>query len=368
MKTDHPPSAPPLPRTVPEPISLPTVRRRVDQVLTEFLDTKTRAAAARDLPPEVTSLLRDFVLGGGKRVRPVLCAVGWYAAGGRHEPPPYVIRAAASLEMFHAFALIHDDVMDAADSRRGAPTVHRALAARYAHRKDADRFGEHGAILLGDLAHSWSDELLYGADVPPSRMAAVRAVADAMRWEVMFGQYLDLVASGPPGDDADTALRIARYKTARYTVERPLHLGAALGGASAELMTALSEYALPIGEAFQLRDDVLGTYGDPRTTGKPCLDDLRDGKCTLLVAFAMREADEEQRQLLRTAIGSPALGEEDAARVRHVFDATGARAAVERLIRTRQEQACHALTRAALPPAADAALREIAITSTVRTS
>ncbi|MFJ9895953.1 polyprenyl synthetase family protein [Streptomyces sp. NPDC091280] len=355
-------------RAVAEPISLPAVLHRVDQVLKDFLDAKARAAATRELPPEVTSLLRNFVLNGGKRIRPMLCAVGWYAAGGRNEPPPYVIQAAASLEMFHSFALIHDDVMDAAHSRRGAPTVHRALSERYAHRHDAHRFGEHGAILLGDLAHAWSDELLYGADVPPARADAVRAVADAMRWEVMFGQYLDLVASGPPGADADAPLRIARYKTARYTVERPLHLGAALGGASQELMTSLSEYALPIGEAFQLRDDILGTYGDPRTTGKPCLDDLRDGKCTLLVAFAMRDADEEQRRLLRTAIGSPALGEEDAARVRQVFDATGARAAVERLIRTRQEEACHALTRAALPPAADAALREIAITSTVRTS
>ncbi|MET8979306.1 polyprenyl synthetase family protein [Streptomyces sp. NPDC004539] len=370
MKSDTYLPAPPPPRVQNEcpNLDLTAVRHRVDRRLEEFLDAKAEAAHARHLPPEVTSLLRDFVLNGGKRVRPLLCAVGWCAAGGDPQPPEYVIQAAASLEMFHAFALIHDDVMDGALLRRGTPTVHRALAATYSHLRDPDRFGEHSAILLGDLAHAWSDELLHSAGIPDGRAAAVRTVTNAMRSEVMFGQYLDLLATGPPQDDADAALRIVRYKTARYTVERPLHLGAALAGAEPDLLTSLSAYALPIGEAFQLRDDVLGTFGDPRETGKPCLDDLRDGKGTLLVALAMQHADEEQRRTLRALIGSPGLGEEDAERIRHLLCVTGARAAVEQLIGVRREQAQQALDQANLTPAATAALQEIALTSTVRTS
>lgn len=357
-------------RDVPQPqgIDLTAIRHDVDRTLAVFLDAKARAAADRELPAEVTCLLREFVLSGGKRLRPLLCVVGWYAAAWSGRTPAGVVQVAASLEMFHAFALIHDDVMDGTLLRRGAPTVHRALAAHHAGRRNADRLGEHAAILLGDLAHSWSDELLCTAEFPHSRLAAVREVVDAMRWEVMFGQYLDLVATGDPANDEVQALRIARYKTAMYTVERPLHLGAALAGAGPGLQAALSAYALPLGEAFQLRDDLLGTFGDPRTTGKPCLDDLRDGKGTLLVALAMSRADEAQRHTLSTLFGSPGLDEEQAVRLRAVLDDTGARATIERLISTRYEQARRALDRAALPPVATDTLREIALSSTERTS
>ncbi|MFJ2443810.1 MULTISPECIES: polyprenyl synthetase family protein [unclassified Streptomyces] len=367
-RTPAAPESAALDASPPQGIDLTALRHDVDRALTVFLDTKARAAADRELPAEVTGILREFVLRGGKRLRPLLCVVGWYAAGGRGTPPAGVVQVAASLEMFHAFALIHDDVMDGALLRRGAPTVHRALAAHHAGRRDADRLGEHAAILLGDLAHAWSEELLHSAEFPPSRLAAVREVADAMRWEVMFGQYLDLVATGDPDNDEAQALRTARYKTAMYTFERPLHLGAALAGADPELRAALSAYALPLGEAFQLRDDLLSTFGDPRTTGKPCLDDLRDGKGTLLVSLAMRRADPAQRHTLNTYFGSPGLDERQAGQVRAVLEDTGARAAIEHLISTRHEQARHALDRAALPPAATDALREISFASTERTS
>ncbi|MFJ2606104.1 polyprenyl synthetase family protein [Streptomyces sp. NPDC091279] len=370
------PSTPPatIPRTAargtppPQDIDFTAVRHAVDRVLADFLDTKSRAAADRGLPAEVTDLVREFVLSGGKRLRPLLCVVGWYAAGGKGTPPAGVVQVAASLEMFHAFALIHDDVMDGTPLRRGAPTLHRALAAHHAGHRNADRLGEHAAILLGDLAHSWSDELLYTAGFPPSRLATVRGVADTMRWEVMFGQYLDLVATDNPDHDEERALRVARYKTAKYTVERPLHLGAALAGAGPDLHVALSTYALPLGEAFQLRDDLLGTFGDPRTTGKPCLDDLRDGKGTLLVALALGRADEHQLRTLGALFGNPELDEEQAERLREVLVDTGARATVEHLISTRYEQARRALDRAALPPVAADALRRIAFASTERTS
>jgi len=357
---------------VPDTIDFTDLRKRVDDLLESFFDDKAGLAATRRLPGEVTALLRDFVLSGGKRLRPLLCTVGWSAAAPDTPPPDFVVRAAASLELFHAFALIHDDVMDGTHLRRGSPTVHRAFADHHAPRRDAVRLGEHCAILAGDLAHVWSDELLSTASPPPGAVPAVHRVMDLMRWEVMFGQYLDLLASGPPGPEFETdaaeerALQIIRYKTARYTVEHPLHLGAALAEADPPVYAALSAYALPIGEAFQLRDDLLGTFGDPATTGKPSLDDLREGKGTLLLALAMRSADAAQRDTLRRLIGRPDLTERDARLVRSVLDDTGAHAAVETLILARLDQACQALEQADLPPAATAALRTLASASTRR--
>ncbi|MEU1779055.1 polyprenyl synthetase family protein [Streptomyces abikoensis] len=350
---------------VTEPIDLAGLRLRIDAELAGFLDGRARAAAAQELPGEVTSLIRDFVLAGGKRLRPLLCALGWYAAGETAAPPPPslplpVVRAAASLEMFHAFAMIHDDIMDGSDTRRGAPSVHRALAARHAGRGDADRFGTHAAILLGDLAHAWSDELLHTAGLPPGRLAAARGVMDTMRWEVMYGQYLDLTATGRPTADLGRALRIVRYKTAKYTVERPLHLGAALAGSAPARTTALSAYALPLGEAFQLRDDILGVYGDPEVTGKSVLDDLRTGKQTVLLAVALARADPRRRDRLRSLVGRPDLDEDGARQVRAVMRESGALGEVERLIGERRRQALRALDRTPLSPAVADALRRTA--------
>ncbi|WP_407555993.1 polyprenyl synthetase family protein [Streptomyces sp. Pv4-95] len=296
----------------------------------------------------------------------MLCVVGHLAAAGRVSGP--LLRAAASLEMFHAVALIHDDVMDDSGTRRGRPTVHRTLAARNNGRPDAERLGANAAILLGDLALVWSGELLHTAGLTPRRLTDALAVTDAMRTEVLYGQYLDVLTAGRPTTETTRALKVCRYKTAKYTVERPLHLGAVLAGAPASLLATLSDYALPVGEAFQLRDDLLGTFGDPAATGKPRLDDLRDGKNTVLLTLAMQRADPGQRHVLRTLVGVPGLDESDAARIRRILEATGARGAVERLIHTRREQAQHALDAASLPAPAEDALRRIARAATVRTA
>ncbi|GAA3909903.1 hypothetical protein GCM10023084_72520 [Streptomyces lacrimifluminis] len=236
---------------------LPGTRREVDAVLARFVDSQARKASLQGFPPEVAQTLRCFLFSGGKRLRPALCVIGWNAAA--DEPPTgAVLQAAASLEMFHAFALIHDDVMDSSDTRRGHPTTHRSLAAHHAGRRDAERLGTSAAILLGDLALAWSDELLHTAGLTPGQLAEAVEVVGEMRTELMYGQYLDLCAAGQPCDDVDAALKTARYKTARYTIERPLHLGIALAGGNPPLRVALSAYALPLGEAFQLRDDLLG--------------------------------------------------------------------------------------------------------------
>ncbi|MFE2324369.1 polyprenyl synthetase family protein [Streptomyces sp. NPDC059385] len=341
----------------------------VTAVLEGFLAHKETVGAKLRMPAEVTECLRDLAV-GGKRLRPLLCVTGWQAAGGRGTPEA-VVRVAASLEMFHTFCLIHDDVMDGSASRRGAPTVHRRLARHHGQDRGtfaAERVGASCAILIGDLALAWSGELLHAAGLTPARLDAVLPLVDDMRSEVMYGQYLDVTAAGRPSTDVDQALRIARYKTAKYTVEHPLHIGAAVAGATPAVREALSAYALPVGEAFQLRDDLLGVFGTPEVTGKPALDDLREGKHTVLAALALQRADREQRRTLHSLLGSPALDAEGAAHLRVILTATGARGEVEDMIQTRRAQALRVLDTAPFPPAATVSLRQLADSALVRAS
>ncbi|MEU3753748.1 polyprenyl synthetase family protein [Streptomyces olivoreticuli] len=352
------------------PLDLPALRSRIDITLAEFLDEKSRAAAAHGQPTEVTEFLRGFLFSGGKRLRPLLCIIGWHAAGG-HGTPASTLRVAASLEMFHAFALIHDDIMDNSDTRRGFPTAHRALAERHRAGRSAtaaDRLGIGAAILIGDVALVWADELLHTAGLRPGQLADVLPVIDTMRTEVMYGQCLDLITTGLPTPNTERALAITRYKTAKYSIERPLHIGAALAGAGPAFRAGLSDYALPLGDAFQLRDDLLGVYGDPAVTGKSVLEDLRDGKHTVLVALALRRADRAQRRALRALVGNPDLDERGAARIREVLDRTGAHAAVEHLIRVRRAQAEQSLDHGIFPPTAIDTLRGLARDATMRSA
>jgi geranylgeranyl diphosphate synthase type I len=359
-------------QSVEQPLDLVALRARIDAVLRGFLSGKAAEAAAQGLihVGDAAGVLGDFLAAGGKRLRPLLCVIGSSAVRGHGDIGP-VVQAGAALEMFHAFALIHDDIMDGALTRRGQPTVHRVLAARHQDGRTqaaAERLGIGAAILIGDLAMSWSDELLHTAGLTSAQLGAVLPVIDTMRTELMYGQYLDLITTGHPTTDLATALKTVSYKTARYTYERPLHIGAALAGAPAEVFTALTTYALPLGEAFQLRDDLLGVYGDPARTGKSVLDDLREGKHTVLVAIALQRATAPQRITLRALVGKATLTGEEAARIRLILQSTGACVAVENMIDARYRSALRALELAPFPSAMAAALRQLAWTATARTS
>ncbi|MFE6099614.1 polyprenyl synthetase family protein [Streptomyces laurentii] len=349
------------------PLDLAAVREQVDACLDEFLTAKTRGASHRELSSELPEAVHHFVQAGGKRLRPLLCVIGWQAAGGRGTPPP-VIRVAAALEMFHAFALIHDDIMDRSATRRGHPTAHRALAARHPDVRDPAWFGASAAILAGDLALAWSDELLNTSGALAEPLAEVRRVVDTMREDVIHGQYLDLLTQLRPAADLDAPLKVILYKTAKYTVECPLHTGMALAGADRACLQRATRFALPLGEAFQLRDDLLGVFGDPAATGKPVLDDLREGKHTVLLAHAHQKATPHQRAVLDHLVGDPGLTDAGAATVRDILHATGAPEETERLITTRRRESLDALNRAHFPPAATAALAHIADLATARTS
>ncbi|ATL69220.1 polyprenyl synthetase family protein [Nocardia terpenica] len=341
------------------PLDLAAIRERVDAVLEEFLERKASVCSRLQLPGEVADVLHRFLFAGGKRLRPLLCVLGWHAADNEFGLPEPVVRVAASLEMFHTSILVHDDIIDGSDTRRDQPTVHRALAAAHRERLDPDRFGIHAAIILGDLAAVWSAELLHSAGLTSHQLASAIGILDCMRTDVMYGQYLDMLTTGLPTCDLELAMKIIRYKTVAYTCERPLHLGASLADAQPHILTALSAYAHPLGEAFQLQDDLLGVYGNPAMTGKSNLEDLRDGKHTALVAIGLKNADPKQQEQLRILIGNSRLNESCAAVCRDILTVT-ARPKIDAMIRTRWSEAQHALNKAPFPPTVIQALRYVA--------
>lgn len=344
-------------------IDLSAVRGQVDAVLEDFLVGKGRAAAGRGHPPEVVETLRGFLGAGGKRIRALLCVVGWHAAGGR-EDTASVLRVAASLELFVAFALIHDDIMDDSAARRGRPAVHRALQARLEQSERAARLGAGGALLVGNLALVWAQELLHTARLGPAERPVVHGLYDAMLEEVMYGQYLDVMGSGQSLDDVEAALQIVRYKTATATLQRPLQLGAAVAGAGADTLDRCTALGLPLGEAFQLRDDLLDVFGSADGDCSPGLGDLREGKRTVLLALGLQGAGPMQRDRLLHLVGRPDLDEAGAAEVRAILESTGARERTEQMIASRYQQFLHVLDAAEFPPAASGALRRLAVTAT----
>ncbi len=336
------------------------LRDRFDAALATFLRERW-PGRSDDGTLSVHAVLRRFVLASGKRLRPLFCYWGWRGFGGPDSEP--IVVAAAALELFHAFALIHDDIVDGSDRRRGEPTVHRVFADRHARsgwHGDPQAYGRDAALLCGDLCAAWSGQMFHGCGLDHEWIRRGHALFALMRAEVIAGEYLDVVAAAGEGSVAE-ALTVIRMKTARYTVTRPVQIGAALAGADPETVAALADFGDPLGEAFQLRDDLLGVFGDPAVTGKSNLDDLREGKSTVLLALARAAAGPGQAARLRTLVGDPALGATGAAEVRGIIEATGARERVEGMIRVRVEEARTTLDRLPLVEPARSALAELTV-------
>jgi geranylgeranyl diphosphate synthase type I len=290
-----------------------------------------------ELSPLVAAV--GALLQGGKRLRAAFLYWGYRAGGGADSEA--VIRAATAMEFFQAAALLHDDVMDDSDTRRGMPAAHRRLANEHAAAGWAgsgDRFGIAGAILGGDLCLIWSDELLMTSGWSVAELTRARPVFDRMRTQLMGGQFLDVLEAARGWGELTTqeqvfrARRVIRYKSAKYTIEHPLLIGAAAADVSALDRDALSTYGLDLGEAFQLRDDLLGVYGDPAHTGKPAGDDLREGKRTVLVALALEQASPSAMGLFDKLLGAPDLDEPGVDELRGAITASGAPDRVEEMI------------------------------------
>lgn len=316
------------------PTDLPAT---VTEALQEYLARRTPEAVRIGEPvARGVDNLSAFVLGGGKRVRPLYGWVGYLAGGGPgigEEDPEAVLRAVSSLEFIQACALIHDDIIDSSDTRRGTPTVHRAVERH--HRENgwignSEHFGTSTAILVGDLALVWAEDMFQDSGLSVSALRRSREPWRAMRTEVIGGQLLDISLEANGAEDPDAAEAVDRYKTAAYTIERPLHLGAAIAGASDDAIERLRGYGRDVGIAFQLRDDLLGVFGDPAVTGKPAGDDLREGKRTVLLALALRAADaQDPEAAARLRAGIPGATDHDIEDLTAAIERSGAAAQVE---------------------------------------
>jgi geranylgeranyl diphosphate synthase type I len=358
----------------------------VESTLARFLASQIGQLEAVD--PELgrfARTTRDVVLAGGKRLRPRFAYWGWRGVVGSQESIDPVLPALGALELMHTFALVHDDIMDRSATRRGGPTAHRVFATQH---RDAGRigdpthFGSTSAILVGDLCLVWADQLLARTPLSTATLFAVRACYDRMRVEAIAGQFLDVLGENQPDAwSVERALLVARHKTASYTVRRPLQFGMTLAGldskAGAEVDHAYSRYGAAVGEAFQLRDDLLGVYGDPAVTGKPAGDDLRTGKPTTLLMLARQLATPAQRAELANypagaviaADGSGGLNPEiDVSGMAQLIIETGAPARVETLIRQRVGEGIAALADAPIQDDARTALTDLAVSTTHRPS
>ncbi|MEV8229119.1 polyprenyl synthetase family protein [Streptomyces sp. NPDC079167] len=305
----------------------------VDAVLADHLRTRLREARRVDavFAEEVASRVAAFVLNGGKRLRTAFVRCGWLAAGGAGDPGT-PLRIGAALELLQACALVHDDVMDESPVRRGAPAVHADFAHMHRTsrmRGSAASYSATAAVLAGDLALAWADDLFTGTALASPYGEQLHREWQAMRGEMVAGQYLDMRAQAAGSSDLDGARNIATLKSALYTVERPLALGAALAGADARVMDGLRSAGRCAGLAFQLRDDLLGAFGDPAVTGKPSDEDLRTRKLTCLLAVALRLAAESGDTEALAVLGPEGDDGRTADRMRAALERTGARAVVE---------------------------------------
>lgn len=326
------------------PDSLDVIAKRVGSRIDELLGEEIRRWSGLDGDlAEPLILLRDMVLAGGKRLRPAFCHWAYVGAGGDPDDPE-ILNAGCALELLHTFAIIHDDIMDASLTRRGMVAIHKQFQDKHEGifwQGESRRFGEGVAILLGDMAFVYADRMLIGAPKPALE------IFTELRLEVNIGQYLDLIGtangSTQPRISMDQARRICLYKSGKYTVERPLHLGVALLDKLDEYQEVLTSYGVPLGEAFQLRDDLLGTFGDSGVTGKPVGEDLREGKPTVLAAVAMERAEGKDAEFLRVRFGAEDLSQEEVVRMQEILTSTGARKEVELLVDSLCQEAVSAI-------------------------
>lgn len=340
-------------------------------------------AISTDLVPVVD--YTQSLLQGGKRFRALFCYWAWRASlseSSYHQSEQEVNESelaiagiAASLEMFHAAALVHDDLLDQSDTRRGAPAIHKRFEALHKEKQWAgapERFGVAGSVLVGDLMLGWSSEIFGNALLhSPNREieSACRDEFSLMRVEVMAGQYLDVLEENaattrPVKEGVGRAEKVILYKTAKYSIEAPLRIGAAFAGADQSTLNVFTQFGIPLGIAFQLRDDILGVFGDPSITGKPAGDDLREGKRTVLVALT-REALTEQSPSMAASfeelLTSRELDAQQIAFMQKLIQESGALAKTERMITELADRSLDSLDSSALEETAKSALKSLAL-------
>lgn len=346
-------------------------RLEIETTLKDFLERITRdlSEISAELAPVSAEITR--FLATGKRFRPLFAYAGYLAAGGQNDGAQLknMLKAATSLELLQACALIHDDLMDGSDMRRGAPAVHRYFENYHLEnsmRGDKTQFGLSAAILLGDFALIWADQLINESGLSDEQLRRLLPLNDLMRIELIAGQYLDVRESAFTTSSVERALKVARYKSGKYTIERPLHFGSLIAGSSDETNSALTKFGIPLGEAFQLRDDLLGVFGDPETTGKPAGDDLREGKRTVLTALAIESFSAQQAQTFNAHFGALNITTEQISELRDIIREVRAPEKVEALIEDLTASALRALKSEQIAENSKPYLNELALMATKR--
>ncbi len=316
-------------------------RGQLELDLQLWLSDKERLATAEaQAAHELTGVLSRFVERDGKRIRPALLYYTYQACRGQSEDKAMAM--AMAVELLHTYLLIHDDIMDRADTRRGEPAVHVLYADLHNSRSwsgNSGHFGESVAILVGDLAQSYAMELFSSVEVAPEAAIAFRSCFSTMCQEVIIGQYLEMTAGYRLDLGEDELLRVLQMKSGRYSVERPVQLGALLACAPDEMLRDLTIYGARIGEAFQLQDDLLGMFGDAETVGKPVGSDLVEGKFTVLIHHTLNTLSPADSDSLKAALGNPNLSGSEVSRFQRLIEASGARRKVEEMIEERMEDA-----------------------------
>lgn len=318
-----------------------SLRLAIDASLQDFLARESQILLSIDseLKPIADSLTR-YVINGGKRFRPLFAAAGYVGSGGIIDDS--VINAISALELVHACALIHDDVMDGSDTRRGSPSIHKEYEKFHKERNlsgSSVSFGVASAILLGDLALVWANKILTESGISTQSYKRTSPLFDVMKVELMAGQYLDVLEQTMTSESVERALKVATYKSGKYSIERPIHFGALLGsGANLE---TYSQYGIPLGKAFQLRDDLLGVFGDSQETGKPSGDDLREGKRTALIAYAIPALADQKK--FNSLFGKHDITPNEIADLQEMVSDSGAPAKIESLIAQFTDESLEAL-------------------------
>lgn len=345
-----------------------SLRQAINASLTEFVDRENAylTSIGSELVP-VASALKNFLVNSGKRFRPLFAAAGFVGSGGSLDQAS--INAISSIELVHVCALIHDDVMDGSDTRRGAPAIHKLFEKMHNDQRlsgSAEQFGVASAILLGDLAMVWASKALHESEMDSQALTRAFPLYDEMRVELMAGQYLDVYEQAFASESVERSLKVARYKSGKYSIERPLHFGSAL--ASGANMDAYTGYGIPLGEAFQLRDDLLGVFGNPEQTGKPAGDDLREGKRTVLIAATMERASSEEKSFINSLLGKPDLDLASVEKIRTIMQKVGAVDFVEELISKMTQDALQALETPTITSDAREFLKHMADVATKRSA
>ncbi|WP_329390454.1 polyprenyl synthetase family protein [Streptomyces sp. NBC_01716] len=348
---------------MPEPSGQPALKSRVDRELTRFVARETESLLALD--PQLAPLadVLTAATARGKRLRSAFCYWGWRSAG--QPDSDAMVRAAASMELVHAAAVVHDDIIDDSTLRHGRPTAQVSLRDAFTDGPRGRERARSLAMLAGDLLMSWAGQMFTGCGLPAAYLAQARGLWAVLARELIAGEALELLHTEGESD-VRRSLKVIRYKTAKYTVEHPLHIGAAVAGADPALREVFTDYGLPLGEAFQLRDDLIGLFGDPATTGKSNTDDVSAARPTALIALTKQAATPAERRELRSLLGRRTLTADQLGRVRAVVERTGARDRVEDMISERVGAAVGALGGAGLPRTAYRSLTELATAATSR--